>query len=225
MDTPETVPASEFTRNFGRYRMRAQREAVAVSSHGQITGYFVGRRNMKSLSASAKTDAASPPSSSPRRKSKRSGPRAWIPGTRISTSCSTPNSGAACRSRSRTRSRVLLFLMPISGTTSTRPGGKKDKKTGQASSSSPSSAKPTAPSSSPYCRLHTARPVIPPLRSRSRYRTIKELKGDQLNGLAEYQDDFRRMAARGAASTVLALAENLPKIVDKTSVIASQDVE
>jgi hypothetical protein len=30
-------------------------------------------------------------------------------------------------------------------------------------------------------------------------RTIKELKGDQLNGLAEYQDDFRRMAARGAA--------------------------
>jgi hypothetical protein len=41
MDTPETVPASEFTRNFGRYRMRAQREPVAVSSHGQITGYFV----------------------------------------------------------------------------------------------------------------------------------------------------------------------------------------
>ena len=42
MDTPETVPASEFTRNFGRYRMRAQREPVAVSSHGRITGYFVG---------------------------------------------------------------------------------------------------------------------------------------------------------------------------------------
>ena len=38
----ETVPASEFARNFGRYRMRAQREPVAVSSHGQITGYFVG---------------------------------------------------------------------------------------------------------------------------------------------------------------------------------------
>jgi hypothetical protein len=43
MDTPpETVPAAEFTRNFGRYRMQAQREAVAVSSHGRITGYFVG---------------------------------------------------------------------------------------------------------------------------------------------------------------------------------------
>jgi hypothetical protein len=37
-----TVPASEFTRNFGRYRMQAQREVVAVSSHGQITGYFIG---------------------------------------------------------------------------------------------------------------------------------------------------------------------------------------
>ncbi len=36
------VPASEFTRNFGRYRMQAQREAVAVSSHGHVTGYFVG---------------------------------------------------------------------------------------------------------------------------------------------------------------------------------------
>ena len=40
MPTPP-VPAAEFTRNFGRYRMEAQREAVAVSSHGQITGYFV----------------------------------------------------------------------------------------------------------------------------------------------------------------------------------------
>jgi PHD/YefM family antitoxin component YafN of YafNO toxin-antitoxin module len=35
------VPASEFTRNFGRYRMLAQREPVAVSSHGSIAGYFV----------------------------------------------------------------------------------------------------------------------------------------------------------------------------------------
>jgi hypothetical protein len=42
MDMSETVPASEFTRNFGRWRLRAQREAVAVSSHGEITGYFVG---------------------------------------------------------------------------------------------------------------------------------------------------------------------------------------
>ncbi len=56
-------------------------------------------------------------------------------------------------------------------------------------------------------------------------RTIKKLKGDQLNGLGELQDEFRRMAARGAAATVLALAENLPKIIDKSSVAANQDVE
>src|SRR3984893_17777844 len=37
----KAVPASEFTRNFGRYRMIAQREAVAVSSHGSIPGYFI----------------------------------------------------------------------------------------------------------------------------------------------------------------------------------------
>jgi hypothetical protein len=41
MDTPETISASEFTRNFGRYKMQAQREAIAVSSHGRIAGYFV----------------------------------------------------------------------------------------------------------------------------------------------------------------------------------------
>jgi hypothetical protein len=35
------VPASEFTRNFGHYKLVAQRKAVAVSSHGRIAGYFV----------------------------------------------------------------------------------------------------------------------------------------------------------------------------------------
>jgi hypothetical protein len=44
-----TVPASEFTRNFGRYRMRAQREAIAVSSHGEVTGYFVGPEEYEEL--------------------------------------------------------------------------------------------------------------------------------------------------------------------------------
>ncbi len=37
----EAVPASEFTRNFGHYRVQAHRGAVAVSSHGRIAGYFV----------------------------------------------------------------------------------------------------------------------------------------------------------------------------------------
>jgi hypothetical protein len=45
----ETVPASEFTKNFGRYKMLAQREAVAVSSHGRITGYFVGAHEYEEL--------------------------------------------------------------------------------------------------------------------------------------------------------------------------------
>ena len=49
MDMTETVPASEFTRNFGRYRMLAQREAVPVSSHGQVTGYFVGPAEYEEL--------------------------------------------------------------------------------------------------------------------------------------------------------------------------------
>jgi hypothetical protein len=51
-------------------------------------------------------------------------------------------------------------------------------------------------------------------------RIFKRAAGD---GVGEYADEFRRMAARGAASTVLALAENLPKIIDSSSV--SQDVE
>jgi PHD/YefM family antitoxin component YafN of YafNO toxin-antitoxin module len=38
----ETVPASEFIRNFGRYQVQAQCEPVAVSSHGKVIGYFVG---------------------------------------------------------------------------------------------------------------------------------------------------------------------------------------
>ena len=35
------VPATEFTRSFGQYREIAQREPVAVTSHGRPTGYFV----------------------------------------------------------------------------------------------------------------------------------------------------------------------------------------
>ena len=42
LDMADTIPASELHAGFfGRYRMLAQREAVAVSSHGSITGYFV----------------------------------------------------------------------------------------------------------------------------------------------------------------------------------------
>ncbi len=56
-------------------------------------------------------------------------------------------------------------------------------------------------------------------------RALKDSKASAAASIAEFQDEFRRMAARGAASTVLALAENLPKIVDKSSVASTQDVE
>jgi hypothetical protein len=36
--------------------------------------------------------------------------------------------------------------------------------------------------------------------------------------VATFSDEFRRMAARGSASTVLSLAEKLPKIVDETAI-------
>jgi PHD/YefM family antitoxin component YafN of YafNO toxin-antitoxin module len=35
------VPATEFVKNFGQYKERAQREAIAVTSHGRTSGYFV----------------------------------------------------------------------------------------------------------------------------------------------------------------------------------------
>ena len=54
-------------------------------------------------------------------------------------------------------------------------------------------------------------------------RSLQDGNGGGSEGFAEFADDFRRMAARGAASTVLALAENLPKIVDQSSV--GDDVE
>jgi hypothetical protein len=56
-------------------------------------------------------------------------------------------------------------------------------------------------------------------------RAMKDAKGEKTNGIGEFLDDFRRMSARGAAATVLALAENLPKIIDKSSITAGQEVE
>jgi hypothetical protein len=60
MDTPETVPASEFTRHFGRYRVRAQRKPVAVSNRGRSSVTSSAGTNLRSSSAFAKAAAASP---------------------------------------------------------------------------------------------------------------------------------------------------------------------
>lgn len=35
------VPATEFAKNFGRYKEIAQREPVAITSHGRTSGYFI----------------------------------------------------------------------------------------------------------------------------------------------------------------------------------------
>ena len=43
----EEVPATEFARNFCRYRELAQREPVAVTSHERVTGYFVSERDFE----------------------------------------------------------------------------------------------------------------------------------------------------------------------------------
>lgn len=45
------VAATEFTRNFGRYREMAQREAIAVTSHDRITGYFVSAHEYERIQA------------------------------------------------------------------------------------------------------------------------------------------------------------------------------
>lgn len=36
-----TVSATEFAKHFGRYREEAQREPIAITSHGRTSGYFL----------------------------------------------------------------------------------------------------------------------------------------------------------------------------------------
>ncbi len=35
------VPATKFVKNFGQYREQVQREAIAITSHGRTSGYFL----------------------------------------------------------------------------------------------------------------------------------------------------------------------------------------
>jgi PHD/YefM family antitoxin component YafN of YafNO toxin-antitoxin module len=49
MEMEHVIPASEFTRNFGRYQMLAQREPVAVTSHGRTTGYFIAAEDYEAF--------------------------------------------------------------------------------------------------------------------------------------------------------------------------------
>jgi hypothetical protein len=45
----DTIPAAEFARNFGRYKLQAQREAVPVSSNGTLAGYFISPHEYEEL--------------------------------------------------------------------------------------------------------------------------------------------------------------------------------
>jgi len=46
-----TVTATEFAKNFGRYRETVQREPIAVTAHERVTGYFVSKDDYESLQA------------------------------------------------------------------------------------------------------------------------------------------------------------------------------
>ncbi|MEI8208331.1 MAG: hypothetical protein WCG16_03935 [Methylococcales bacterium] len=35
------VSASEFVKHFGQYKEQAQRESIAITSHGRTSGYFL----------------------------------------------------------------------------------------------------------------------------------------------------------------------------------------
>ena len=43
------ISATEFAKSFGRYKEEAQREPVAITSYGRISGYFVSAREYEEL--------------------------------------------------------------------------------------------------------------------------------------------------------------------------------
>ena len=44
-----TISASEFAKNFGRYKEAAQREPIAITSYGRTSGYFVAAHEYEEL--------------------------------------------------------------------------------------------------------------------------------------------------------------------------------
>ena len=43
------VTATEFAKAFGRYKEEAQREPIAITSHGRVSGYFISAREFEEL--------------------------------------------------------------------------------------------------------------------------------------------------------------------------------
>ena len=44
-----SVTATEFIKGFGRHNLIAQREAVAVTSHGHVSGYYISAHEYEEL--------------------------------------------------------------------------------------------------------------------------------------------------------------------------------
>ena len=43
------ITATEFAKNFGRYKEAAQREPIAITSYGRTSGYFVSAQEYAEL--------------------------------------------------------------------------------------------------------------------------------------------------------------------------------
>jgi PHD/YefM family antitoxin component YafN of YafNO toxin-antitoxin module len=43
------VSATEFAKSFGRYKEEAQRQPIAITSYGRVSGYFVSAREFEEL--------------------------------------------------------------------------------------------------------------------------------------------------------------------------------
>jgi PHD/YefM family antitoxin component YafN of YafNO toxin-antitoxin module len=41
------VSATDFVKNFGQYKERAQREVIAITSHGRTSGYFLSEHEYR----------------------------------------------------------------------------------------------------------------------------------------------------------------------------------
>ncbi len=95
MDTKEAVPASDFTRNFGRYRLRARHRAIAVSGHGRITGYFVGPDEYEAFRRFQESRRSFATAELSEEKAKAIGAARMAPATRISMPCWRGNNAAA----------------------------------------------------------------------------------------------------------------------------------
>ena len=49
LDHMTAVTATEFAKGFGRYKEEAQREPIAITSYGRVSGYFISAHEFEDL--------------------------------------------------------------------------------------------------------------------------------------------------------------------------------